>query len=82
MIPNRFPSMHSKIRPETMNAAKLLIYRNCFPMIPNRFPSMHSKIRPETMNAAKLLIYRNLTAFSVVAGARNYRYRHSIEVPV
>ena len=50
--------------------------------IPNRFPLMNSVNWPEKMNAAKLLIYRNLAAFSVVAGARNPRDRHSIEVPV
>ena len=55
---------------------------DCAFLILNRFPHLDSANRSEKMNAAKLLIYQNLVAFSVVAGARNHRDRHSIEVPV
>ena len=55
---------------------------DCFLVIPNRFPALNSANQPEKINAAKLLIYHNLAAFLVVAGARNHRDRHLIEISV
>ncbi len=55
---------------------------DCFRVIPNRFPVLYSASRPEKKNAATVFNYTHLAALSVVAGARNHRDRHLIEVPV